>query len=539
MRNFKLSHILAFGFIVPIVALVALLIISMRQMTIINDQSTIISDNWLPSVRLVERLNTQTADLRNNEAVHIISTNAQEIAKADSTITQVKTSIDKTIASYKKLISSNEESSLMNQFERDYQSYLSIQESLLTLSRENKDEEAKELFLGQSLDAYNQYSDVLLNLSELNSRSAKEASLYGDVVYGESKNILIISVIAAAIIVLGIAFVISRYLTSAIQTIQNAIIAMSQGDLRTTLEPMGNNEIGILAENFNTSSKQFHTITTKLTSVADIVNQNSLTLENTMSQTGHNSQEMLAQVEMVATAITEMASAAAEISQNASMAKSSANDALDSVKQGYKSIEQSNSIATKIESSMEESAALVNTLKAHSTEIGAVIDVINGISEQTNLLALNAAIEAARAGEQGRGFAVVADEVRTLAAKTQKSTVDIKDIITKLQEQAEQADHYMQSNLSLVNESQKMVELVSKSFSHIADAVNSISDMNNLVATASNEQTSVTDEISKNIATSVDMVNLNVAAIDEVTSVTRSLSKNADEQKKQLSQFKI
>ncbi|XAW90713.1 methyl-accepting chemotaxis protein [Vibrio sp. CDRSL-10 TSBA] len=196
-------------------------------------------------------------------------------------------------------------------------------------------------------------------------------------------------------------------------------------------------------------------------------------------------------------------------------------------------------MSLKIGDSLGEATSLVNQLKEYSTDIGEVIDVINSISEQTNLLALNAAIEAARAGEAGRGFAVVADEVRSLAAKTQQSTIDIQEIITKLQSQAEKADQFMQSNSKLIDDSQQIAHTVQEAFKKITESVTTISDVNTLVATAASEQSSVTEDISNNIASTVDIVNQNVAGIAESTNASRSLARESENQKGLLNVFVI
>lgn len=539
MNNIKISRLLFIAFAIPLLALAGLIWTSVTQMDVINNQSTEIAQNWLPSVAAVEKLNTQTADLRNIEAIHIITVDENEFAAVEQQLDKTESMVNDTLNQYQKLVSSSEEQRILDQFKAEYQSYLSIQKELLQLSRENQNQKARNLFLGASLTSYNQYSDLLLKLVALNEKGSNDASARGDEIYQQSEVILITVLVVSGLIVAGIGIIVARYLTNSINQVQQAMNKLAKGDLTYRLTVQGNNELAMLADGFNQSSQQFQQLNSGLIKVADQVNSLADSLSANMNQTEHNSSQMLAQVEMVATAITEMASAAQEISQNASSARDSANEALSSVDVGHKSLDKSNHIASRIEQSMSESATIVNELKLHSTEIGAVIDVINGISEQTNLLALNAAIEAARAGEQGRGFAVVADEVRNLAAKTQQSTVDIKEIITQLQSQAEQADQFMQSNLGLINESQQMSEQVSEAFSHIATAVNSISEINNLVATASNEQTSVTDEISMNIATTVDMVNQNVSAIADATEMTESLSANARDQKQQLAYFKI
>ena len=539
MRNIKIGKLLLLGFSIPVMAIIGLMLLSLSQMNTINQQSTEISSNWLPSVQLIERINTQTADLRNDEAVHIISTDAQTIAQVTNQINKKKQIIDKTISDYKILISSPQEQALVDEFDELYHQYLAIQTDLLRLSENNNNDEAKAMFLGKSLAAYSKYSDTLIKLSELNEKGAITASEYGDVIYNRSMTIMMVSVGVVAIIIVFMALRISSLLVNSITVIQHAMIRMSQGDLSVRIDNQGENELGVLSDCLNKTSEQFAKLTQQLITVADAVDSSSQTLASTMEQADSNSQHMLMQVEQVATAVNEMSSTAMDISRNATEAESSAIEANQSVDKGHHALLESNKISDKINHSIKESTEIVNQLKSYSNEIGAVIEVINGISEQTNLLALNAAIEAARAGEQGRGFAVVADEVRTLAGKTQTSTINIQEIITKLQNQASKADEYMQSNAYLIDEAQKIAQEVRDSFSDIALSVSKISEMNSLVATASTEQSSVTDDISKNITQMVDMVNQNVEGISHSSKASIDLSKQSSNQKKVLSFFTI
>jgi len=539
MNNIKIGRLLTLGFLIPTLAIIIIIVLSISQMSAINQQSTVISSNWLPSVRLVERINTQTADLRNSEAVHIISTDSARIAESTKTINEIKAQITESIATYKKLVSSEKEQMLVDQFSQEYQTYLHIQKELLGLSEKNKNAEAKAMFLDQSYKAYEKYSSVLLSLSNLNELGAEQASQYGDELHKSAVNIMLFTAISLLTATFIVGFMISRNMVRSITRVQDAMISMSEGDMTKRIPNQGNNELGLLAKCFNKTAEKMSSLTEQLISVADNVASSSNSLASTMHQSDINSQQMLMQVEQAATAVNEMSSTALEISRNATDAESSTTEASENVNNGHHYLTLSDAVAEKISHSVEESVAIVNQLKLHSDEIGSVIDVIDSISAQTNLLALNAAIEAARAGEKGRGFAVVADEVRSLAAKTQQSTIEIQEIITILQTQVKEADENMQSNSKLIVESQEIASQVKGAFSGITKSVQTISDMNSQVATASTEQSSVTEEISKNISVIVEMVNQNVEGIGESSKESVRLSEQSENQKDILSFYII
>jgi len=539
MNNIKIGKLLGLGFSVPALAIVAVVVLSLSQMNTINNQSTVISENWLPSVRLVEQINTQTADLRNAEAVHIISTDSKQLSKSNIEIQKLKKKVETTINYYSKLVSSNEESLLLSGFNKEYNQYLKIQEKLLNLSNKNLNDEAKKLFLNESYTAYQVYSTTLNKISDLNEKGAENASVLGDEIYHRAVNILLLTVVLLIIGIVIIALMISKNMVSSVTMVQNAMIEMSEGKMTTRINDQGSNELALLAKCFNKTADKMSSLTQQLITVADNVNSSSNNLASTMHQSDINSQHMLLQVEQAATAVNEMSSTAMEISRNANEAETSTGVASENVDNGRHYLALSDDIAEKISSSITESAEIVDELNQYSNQIGTVIDVINGISEQTNLLALNAAIEAARAGETGRGFAVVADEVRSLAAKTQQSTIEIQEIITLLQTQAKKADLHMQSNSGLMTESKNIAIQVREAFEGITSSVQTISDMNSQVATASTEQSSVTDEISQNITSIVDMVNQNVIGISESSKESNELSAESTHQKEILSFYQI
>jgi len=312
---------------------------------------------------------------------------------------------------------------------------------------------------------------------------------------------------------------------------------MARGDLTTTLTP-SQHDTGIY-RSLVALSNQLTEIVSNSLKISDSVSSASEELNAVMNDTLKNMESEKEQVEQISTAIYELSTTSQEVSTKAVSAEDQTKLSMTTLDNGKVTLEKNISLTNDISKSVTDTAVIVDELRKFTVEIVTVIDVINGISDQTNLLALNAAIEAARAGEAGRGFAVVADEVRSLASKTQQSTVSIQDIILKLQQQSEKASSNMAQNVDLIEDSVLLADQVKAAFEDIAQATHAISEINALVATASLEQTGVTEDISKNTTHAFDLVQQNVEAINQTLQAASELAQLAQTQKDDIEFFRV
>ncbi|MFB0953985.1 MAG: methyl-accepting chemotaxis protein, partial [Aeromonadaceae bacterium] len=278
-----------------------------------------------------------------------------------------------------------------------------------------------------------------------------------------------------------------------------ALIANGDGDLTQRLRVHTQDEVGQLAANFNQFVGSLHELIGHIRQEAELLGNSAALGLKRSSDTVQELSNQQQEIAMVATAVTEMASATAEIAHNAENTAAAAQQSSVSSTDGLNLVNQTRGSITGLANEVGEATEVIHELSRHANEISSVLATIQGIAEQTNLLALNAAIEAARAGEQGRGFAVVADEVRVLSKRTQSSTTEIQSTIDTLQRTTQQAVALMEKSQSLASHSVEDADAASRALDEITRAVSLISDMSTQIATAAEEQTKVTEEITANV----------------------------------------
>lgn len=318
-----------------------------------------------------------------------------------------------------------------------------------------------------------------------------------------------------------------------------AAIAEGEGDLTQRLSINRKDEVGELAGYVNSFIGRLQTMISQLVQVGEQVR--TLSAEGTAigRQTDEQVNQQQQLIEQVVTAVTQMSATAQDVARSAANAAEAVRQADNAANNGNSVVQQTVLAVSNVEKSSTQAKDAMLQLEANSNEIISILGVIQGIAEQTNLLALNAAIEAARAGEQGRGFAVVADEVRALAGRTRTATEDIRVMLSTLQEGSRKAAGMMQTSSERVNESVQLAKQAEGALADIKEAISQISQMNFQIATATEEQSAVCEDVNKNITRIAGAVSDTAEAARSLRQLGQQQDNAADTLQKQLGQFKV
>lgn len=316
-------------------------------------------------------------------------------------------------------------------------------------------------------------------------------------------------------------------------------IAQGEGDLTRRLTSDRADELGSIAKGFNTFLAKLQAMITQVVTSVQSVSDSSEHTADIAIRTNIGVHKQMAEIDQVATAVHEMTATAQDVARNATQAAQAASHADQAAAQGMQIVRDTSNSIGVLAVEIGKAVGVVQTLAKDSENINAILTAIRGIAEQTNLLALNAAIEAARAGEQGRGFAVVADEVRNLAQKTQKATEEIQTMIQQLQQGTRDVVRVMEDSQNRTDESVQHAAKAAEALETITQAVSVINDMNTQIASAAEEQSAVADDINRNVINIGQVANEVAGGADESSAASADLTKLAEQQRRLINQFKV
>ncbi|HHF2871805.1 TPA: methyl-accepting chemotaxis protein [Vibrio diabolicus] len=331
----------------------------------------------------------------------------------------------------------------------------------------------------------------------------------------------------------------ARVMLRQTQYLSDAIKLMASKNLSVPFGMDCKDEYGDVARELEKTRRQLHDVIQMQINASDELSTLTEVMTLSMSETKESAQEEFNEIDQLATAMSEMSSTVQTVAEHAQTASSLTEQASAQAISGQQFLQSTMAKMSELSSDIASSAQAVNQVEERVESIGSVVGTIQGISEQTNLLALNAAIEAARAGEAGRGFAVVADEVRNLAQRTQQATVEIQEMIAQLQTSAESAVELMEKSVVEAADGNELVSNAGSELDGIVGQVTQINDMNFQIATASGQQSSVAEEMSQNLTNVRELVEASVVVVTELLETSEMMQNNAGELDKKIKYFQV
>ncbi|MEZ8102014.1 methyl-accepting chemotaxis protein [Vibrio bivalvicida] len=331
----------------------------------------------------------------------------------------------------------------------------------------------------------------------------------------------------------------ARVMLRQTQYLNDSIKTMAEKDLSVPIEMACKDEYGDVARELEKTRVQLQEMIKLQVEASQELSGLTEVMTLSMSETKESAQEEFNEIDQLATAMSEMTSTVQTVADHAQNASSLTENASGQAATGQRFVQDTVVKISELSQDISASAQAVNQVEESVDSIGSVVGTIQGISEQTNLLALNAAIEAARAGEAGRGFAVVADEVRNLAQRTQQATVEIQEMITQLQSSASSAVELMEKSVVEAAEGVELVTNAGSELDGIVGQVNQINDMNFQIATAAGQQSSVAEEMNQNLTNVRELVEASVTVVSELLETSEIMQQNAEELDKKITSFKV
>ncbi|EPJ76789.1 putative methyl-accepting chemotaxis protein [Pseudomonas sp. CFII64] len=514
-------------------------VMSLNKMADLNNSTLSIANDGLTPTRLLGELADTTTRFRTMSYLIMVNRSQADIDKADARLEVLTNKAKRIVDDYAPLVSGAEEAAKFREFKEALGNYLTAQDKLRQASQAKREAEIAELIRGDLKRYSDQMAPLVEWLLEVNRKDSEAAVAESSSNYVAARNVIIAVLVLTAIMTALLAVILTRSIVRPLNDAVRAAEDVARGDLTQTIHTQGRDEVTRLQQalktmqaNLRDTLQQISGSATQVASAAEELN--AVTEEGSRALAQQNDE-----IEQAATAVNEMTAAVEEVANNAVSTSTASQQSSASAIQGRQRVQETVNAIQQMNNDVEVTAEQIRSLADQTRDIGKVLDVIRAIAEQTNLLALNAAIEAARAGEAGRGFAVVADEVRALAHRTQQSTQEIEVMVSGIQQGSSQAVASMQNSSVRAQSTLDVARSAGDALEEITRSVSEISDRNLVIASAAEEQAQVSREVDRNLVNIRDLSVQSSAGAHQTNSASHELSRLAVELNQMVRRFKI
>lgn len=522
LRNMNIAPRALLGFALIGVLMLGLGIFSLMQMGNIRQAGVTIEQISVPSIKALDELNALNLRLRTLSFRLLLNREAQSQQDILRLMEQRNGQIDTARRTYEPLIVASDERAAYDQYEHLLTQYRQLESRMRSLSQADKLEELRALINTEVQANSEQINQVMDNLVRINTDQTRETNATAASQYNAAFALVIGLLVAATVLTLLCAFLLTRSIVKPIDDALKAAEQIADGDLTHSISADGTDEaarlLRAMARMQDKLRETLHQISGSATQLASAAEE----LNAVTDESARGLQQQNNEIEQAATAVTEMTSAVEEVARNAVSTSEASSEASRSAGDGRDLVMETVGAIERMSEDVQGTSKLITHLAEQSRDIGKVLDVIRGLADQTNLLALNAAIEAARAGEAGRGFAVVADEVRALAHRTQQSTSEIERMIGSIQGGTEEAVASMRTSTERAESTLNIAKGAGMALDTIAGAVAQINERNLVIASAAEEQAQVAREVDRNL------VNINDLSVQSATGAHQTSAASAE-----------
>ncbi len=513
---------------------------SIYRMARFDNSLAEISSGLLPKTELLGRVATGIEVVRGLEMEYIISETEGRKSLLEKQMSVALESIGSNGKQYEQLASLPEEKKLYESFRNAWNGYLPLHARIMELSRNGNREEATTLLRGDARNVFEKVRTELETNGKRISELARNAESAGKGLYTSSRNLIIGLTVACLLIGLWlIHFIVRRVTLGSLWWALKTLDRVSEGDLTQNIKVKSTEEIGQLFTGIKKIIDKLREFSNHVNELTHSLATSSKELLSTTESMNRSAHEQTGQTEQVASAVIEMSQTFVDVATNAEKASHASRETSDAARNGFSTVEDVMAEMRKIVHSVEESSVTIGKLGQSSRKIGDIIATIEEVADQTNLLALNAAIEAARAGEHGRGFAVVADEVRALAERTGMATKEISGMIKAIQQDTALAVTSMMTSKREVDSGLSKAEEARLALEQIVEVSTRSMDMIHQIATATEEQSAVTEQVSANVEMIAQGTRSSESAADQIQESAKQLAKLSEDLEETARWFKV